>query len=127
MGWEIYPTGLLDVLLRLWSEYPVSRLYVTENGAAFSDRLDEHGTIQDTDRIRYLSQHFREARRALLAGVPLYGYFVWSLLDNFEWAHGYRHRFGLVYVDYETQKRTIKDSGYFAAQVAATNGAVLDE
>jgi beta-glucosidase len=127
MGWEIYPTGLLDVLLRLWSEYPVSRLYVTENGAAFSDRLDEHGTIQDTDRIRYLSQHFREARRALLAGVPLYGYFVWSLLDNFEWAHGYRPRFGLVYVDHETQKRTIKDSGYFAAQVAATNGAVLDE
>jgi beta-glucosidase len=127
MGWEVYPLGLYDVLVRLSREYSVSRLYITENGAPYPDRLDEDGFVHDPDRIRYLSRHFQEARRALLAGVPLYGYFIWSLLDNFEWAHGYRPRFGLVYVDYATQRRTIKDSGYFAGRIAATNGAALDE
>jgi beta-glucosidase len=127
MGWEVYPEGLYDVLVRLSREYPISRLYVTENGAAYPDHQDENGEVHDPDRIRYLTRHLEEARRALLAGVPLYGYFIWSLLDNFEWAHGYRPRFGLVYVDYATQRRTIKDSGYFAGRIAATNGAALDE
>jgi beta-glucosidase len=127
MGWEVYPSGLYDVLVRLSGEYPVSRLYITENGAAYPDQPDENGEVHDPDRIRYLSRHLQEARRALLAGVPLYGYFTWSLLDNFEWARGYRPRFGLVYVDYATQRRIIKDSGFFAGRIAATNGAALDE
>ncbi|MGO8949815.1 MAG: GH1 family beta-glucosidase [Ktedonobacterales bacterium] len=127
MGWEVYPKGLYDVLVRLAAEYPVAKLYITENGAAFTDHLDEQGEVHDATRVRYLSQHFQEARRALLDGVPLRGYFVWSLLDNFEWSYGYRPRFGLVYVDYPTQQRTIKDSGYFVGRVAATNGGSLDE
>lgn len=127
MGWEVYPDGLYDVLLRLSRDYPIARLYITENGAAFADQPDEKGEIHDTDRVRYLSLHIQQARRALLAGVPLSGYFVWSLLDNFEWSHGYHPRFGLVHVDYPTQRRTMKDSGYFTGRVAATNGAALDE
>jgi beta-glucosidase len=127
MGWEVYPSGLYDVLARLWSEYQVSGIYITENGAAYPDHVDEDGSVHDPDRVRYLSRHFEEARRALLAGVPLYGYFIWSLLDNFEWAQGYRPRFGVVYVDYATQQRTIKDSGYFTGRIAATNGAALNE
>ncbi len=127
MGWEVYPEGLYNVLTRLADEYQVDKLYITENGAAYPDQVDETGAVHDTDRTRYLNLHFEQARRALLAGVPLYGYFAWSLLDNFEWARGYRPRFGLVHVDYPTQRRTIKDSGYFAGRVAATNGGALDE
>jgi beta-glucosidase len=126
MGWEIYPTGLHDILLRLHRDYPEARLYVTESGASFPDLVDERGEVHDPLRVRYLEQHFQEARRALADGVPLCGYFIWSLLDNFEWAHGYLPRFGIVHVDYETQQRIIKESGYFAGRVSATNGGALD-
>ena len=126
MGWEVYPTGLYEVLTRLHRDYKVAKLYVTESGASFPDLVDERSEVRDPSRVRYLERHFQEARRALANGVPLHGYFIWSLLDNFEWAHGYLPRFGIVRVDYETQKRTIKDSGYFAGRVAATNGGALD-
>jgi beta-glucosidase len=127
MGWEVYPSGLHDVLMRLRRDYKPGKVFVTENGASFPDLVDERGEVHDPRRVRYLEQHFHEARRALAEGVPLCGYFVWSLLDNFEWAHGYLPRFGLVHVNYETQERTIKESGHFAGRVAATNGGALGE
>jgi beta-glucosidase len=97
-------------------------ILITENGAAYGDRVTEAGGVHDGDRIRFLEQHFRAARRAVAAGVNLRGYFVWSFLDNFEWAEGYAPRFGLVYVDYETQERTPKDSALWYRDVAARNG-----
>jgi beta-glucosidase len=127
MGWEVYPEGLYAVLERVHREYPVAKLYITENGASYPDVADPSGEVHDQARIRYLGRHLLEARRALAAGVPLHGYFIWSLLDNFEWAHGYLPRFGIVRVNYTTLERTIKDSGYFAGRVAATNGGALDE
>ncbi len=127
MGWEVYPEGLYQVLLRLRDAYSPTKLYITENGAAYPDTLDERGEVHDAERVSYLRRHFQEARRALAAGVPLAGYFTWSLLDNFEWAHGYRPRFGLVRVEYATQQRIIKESGHFAWRVAATNGGALEE
>ncbi len=127
MGWEVYPEGLYAVLQRLHYEYPVAKLYITENGASYPDTPDPTGEVHDQERVRYLGRHLLEVRRALAAGVPLHGYFIWSLLDNFEWAHGYLPRFGIVRVDFRAQQRTIKDSGYFAGRVAATNGGILDE
>ena len=111
MGWEVYPQGLYDLLTWLHRDYQPRQLFITENGAAFADQPDARGEIHDTQRQDYLQAHFDAASRALAAGVPLRGYFIWSLMDNFEWAHGYSKRFGLVYVDYATQKRTIKQSG----------------
>ncbi|HST64416.1 MAG TPA: GH1 family beta-glucosidase, partial [Mycobacteriales bacterium] len=109
MGWEIDPTGLYDMLTRLQRDYGIP-LYVTENGAAFADAPGPDGAVDDPDRIAYLDGHLRAAERALADGVDLRGYFVWSLLDNFEWALGYSKRFGLVYVDYATQQRVPKAS-----------------
>jgi beta-glucosidase len=116
MGWEIYPQGLHELLVQLHEEYPVPPLYVTENGAAFDSG------IHDADRIEYLTGHFAAAERAIADGVDLRGYFVWSLLDNFEWAYGYSKRFGLIHVDYETLARTPKDSAVFYAAVTRANG-----
>jgi beta-glucosidase len=127
MGWEVYPDGLRATLVRLREDYGPRAMYVTENGTAYPDTLDERGEVRDPDRVAYLREHFRAAREALQAGVPLRGYFVWSLLDNFEWAHGYTQRFGIVYTDYATQRRIPKASAAFFSQVAATNGAALDE
>ena len=110
MGWEVYPRGLYDLLLRLHEDYGPIPLYITENGAAYPDVL-EQGRVHDPERTAYLEQHFAQAARAIEAGVPLKGYYVWSLLDNFEWAFGYERRFGIVYVDFETQERIVKDSG----------------
>jgi len=115
MGWEIYPDGLRDLLIRLNDDYDLPTIYVTENGAAFPDTV-VNGAVHDTDRRDYLEQHFAAAADAIAAGVPLEGYFVWSLLDNFEWAHGYDQRFGLVFVDYPTQERTLKDSARWFAE-----------
>lgn len=109
MGWEVYPQGLTDLLLRLHRDYPVPPLYVTENGGAFPDVAHE-GQVTDVDRTRYLAEHIAAVGRALEAGVPMAGYMVWSLMDNFEWASGYAKRFGIVHVDYETQQRTPKAS-----------------
>jgi beta-glucosidase len=126
LGWEICPDALRDLLIRLTREYGIGQLYVTENGAAYNDRVDDTGTISDTDRIDYLRAHFSAAADAAEAGVNLAGYFVWSLLDNFEWARGYEEhaRFGLIYVDWETQQRIPKQSaGWYADLIAAHQSA----
>jgi beta-glucosidase len=115
MGWAIQPDGLRELLARVSVDYEPARIYVTENGAAFAD--DPGGA--DPRRVAYLRDHFVAAADALEQGVPLSGYFVWSLLDNFEWAHGFTKRFGLVYVDFASLSRTVKDSGRFFAAVAA--------
>jgi len=98
---------------------------ITENGAAFEDTSVEHGIVQDDDRIEYLGEHLREARRALEHGVKLEGYFLWSLMDNFEWSMGYTRRFGITYVDYGTLARTWKKSARWYQSVIGSNGGIL--
>jgi beta-glucosidase len=115
MGWEIDADGLYDVLTRVRRDYAPLPLYVTENGIAL-------GGIADAGRIAYLDSHFRAAHRAIADGVDLRGYFVWTLMDNFEWAWGYSKRFGLIHVDYSTLQRTPKDSARWFAQVTRRNG-----
>lgn len=124
MGWEVYPNGLYEVLSRIWREYQPRQLYISENGASYSDAPGPDGHVHDARRIRYLRHYFAAAHRAIEAGVPLAGYFVWSLMDNFEWAHGYTQRFGIIWVDYETQRRIPKDSALWYRQVIADNGVV---
>ena len=114
MGWEIYPRGLTDVLLRLQRDYPVPPLYVTENGGAFKDKVVD-GHINDTERTDYIARHIDAVADAIRQGVRMQGYMVWSLLDNFEWASGYEKRFGIVHVDYESQRRTLKGSALWYA------------
>jgi beta-glucosidase len=109
MGWEIYPQGLTQLLLRLHHDYPVPPMYVKENGAAFKDTLLD-GRVRDVRRRDYIASHIAAVGDALRHGVNMAGYMVWSLLDNFEWASGYDKRFGIVHVDYATQTRTPKDS-----------------
>lgn len=121
MGWEVHPESLRLLLKRISDEYGRPRLYVTENGAAYEDVVTEDGRIVDTKRRDYLCGHIQQAALALEDGVDLRGYFAWSLLDNFEWAEGYSRRFGIVYVDYTNQKRTVKESGYWYASVAKAN------
>ncbi|WP_326685331.1 GH1 family beta-glucosidase [Streptomyces microflavus] len=111
MDWEVYADGLEQLLLRLTEEYGVERIYVTENGSAFQDTVAADGSVHDPERVRYLEEHLAACARAVAKGAPLAGYFAWSLLDNFEWAYGYDKRFGLVHVDYATQRRTVKTSG----------------
>jgi beta-glucosidase len=110
MGWEVYPSGLTELLLRLHRDWPVPPLYVKENGAAFRDELVD-GQVHDPERVAYLEAHIAAVADALDQGVPMAGYMVWSLLDNFEWTSGYAKRFGIVHVDYATQRRTLKNSG----------------
>ena len=121
MGWEVYPDALREVLLRLHRDYALPALYVTENGAAFAERV-EGGEVRDVDRIAFLHDYLSAAHDALEQGVPLRGYFVWSLLDNLEWEHGYDKRFGLIRVEYETQERTVKQSGHWYRGVIERNG-----
>jgi beta-glucosidase len=121
MGWPIVPDGLSRLLIRLSQDYPQVGLMVTENGAAFHDVLED-GRVHDDDRVAYLDGHLREVRRAIEAGADLRGYLVWSLLDNFEWSEGYRRRFGIVHVDYETQNRAFKDSALWYRDVISRNG-----
>jgi beta-glucosidase len=121
MGWEVYPHGLYQVLARVHLEYGPAAILVTENGASYGQGPDEKGRVRDVARQRYLHEHFVAMHRALSAGVPLRGYFAWSLLDNFEWDRGTGQRFGLVWVDYATQRRTIKDSGHWFRSVAIEN------
>jgi beta-glucosidase len=120
-GWPVEPGGLYEVLVRVTTDYDPPPLYVHENGAAYPDRLDAAGRVDDRDRIAYLDAHLRAAHDALAAGVDLRGYFVWSLLDNFEWARGYADRFGIVHVDFATQRRTPKASAHWYGAVARTN------
>jgi beta-glucosidase len=117
IGWEFYPQGLYDLLTGIHRDYDAPTMYVTENGTALNDALSPDGKVHDPRRIEYLRQHFTAAGRAMDAGVDLRGYFVWSLLDNFEWAMGYPPRFGLVHVDYETLRRTPKESSRWYADV----------
>lgn len=122
MGWEVHPPALRSLLVRVQREYQPPPIYITENGAAFSDRIDSDGKVHDPRRANYLQEHFRQARLAMDDGVDLRGYFVWSLMDNFEWGYGFSKRFGLVYVDYPTQRRIPKDSAEWYAGVIARNG-----
>lgn len=123
--WEIYPQGMYDLLVWLRLGYNFKDIYLTENGASYHDVISPDGRIHDTLRIDYLHQHFATLLRAIKAGVPVRGYFCWSLMDNFEWAFGTSSRFGLAYTDFETQKRTLKDSGIWFGKVARAN-ALLD-
>ena len=123
MGWEVHPEGLYRVLCRVHFDYRPRRVYVTENGAAWSEGPGANGRVPDHRRLAFLRDHFRAARRAIAAGVPLHGYFVWSLLDNFEWDRGYSQRFGIVWVDYRTQKRILKDSAVWYQRVIRSNSA----
>lgn len=109
MGWEVYPEGLTELLLRVHHDYPVPPIYVTENGGAFKDQCVA-GRVHDPQRTDYIARHIAAVAEAIRQGVPMAGYMVWSLLDNFEWASGYGKRFGMVHVDYATQQRTLKDS-----------------
>lgn len=121
--WEIYPEGIHEVLLRIWKDYqPTCEIMVTENGVPVPDGLDFDGRVRDERRIRYLKNHIFQVHRAIQDGVPVRGYFHWSLMDNFEWALGYAPRFGLLYVDFGTLKRSVKDSGRWFAKVIADDG-----
>ncbi len=123
MGWEVYPDGLQEALLHVTETYAPPKIYITENGCAYDVPADAEGRIADEKRIAYLQSHFAAAGRAMAAGVPLAGYFVWSLLDNFEWGLGYAKKFGLIGVDYATQKRTPKESARWYRDFIASGGA----
>jgi len=118
--------GLFDLLIRLRDDAPGLPLYITENGAAFNDYVNPDGAIEDPERIEYLHGHLRAVHRALTAGADLRGYFAWSLMDNFEWAHGYTKRFGLMFVDFGTQRRIQKRSAGWFADVARNNSIPAD-
>jgi beta-glucosidase len=122
LRWEIRAAGLEQVLVRLAREYGAREVYVTENGSAWADDLTPDGQVHDGGRLRYLEEHLAACGRAVRRGVPLAGYFAWSLLDNFEWDYGYDARFGLVYVDYATQQRVMKNSGRRYAEIIAAHG-----
>ena len=121
MGWLVDPEGLYELLVQVSDTAPGLPLYITENGCAAEDYVDSAGEVNDLDRISYLHRHLAAAARAVTAGVNLAGYYVWSLLDNFEWAWGYQRRFGIVYVDFETQRRIPKNSAHFYADIVRAN------
>ncbi len=126
MGWEVYPEGLTELLVRLDRDYQVPPMYVTENGGAFKDQLVD-GKVHDTDRARYIAKHIEAVGEAIRQGVHMEGYMVWSLLDNFEWASGYEKRFGIIHVDYATQRRTFKDSARWYQDFLQNQRTVRDE
>jgi beta-glucosidase len=112
MGWEVYPEGLTELLLRLHDDYPIPPIYITENGAAFNDQIVD-GKVHDPLRTDYIARHIKAVSDAIRAGVSIQGYMVWSLMDNLEWASGYGKRFGIVHVDYATLERTFKGSAHW--------------
>jgi beta-glucosidase len=122
IGWGITPDGLTNTLGRLRADYPAIPIYITENGIALDDTVGADGTVDDARRIDYLTSHLDAAERAIADGTDLRGYFVWTFLDNFEWAMGYRPRFGLVYTHYETQARIPKASAHWYKEVIGRNG-----
>jgi beta-glucosidase len=121
MGWEVAPDGLLTILRRVHADYAPPRIYITENGAAYGTAPDEQGRVRDVSRQRYLWTHFAAAHAAIAEGIPLAGYYLWSLLDNFEWGEGYSKRFGLFWVDYATQARLAKDSAHLCRRIIREN------
>jgi beta-glucosidase len=122
IDWEVYPEGLYQILNRLYFDYQIPKIYITENGASYGDGPDENGRVPDQRRLTYLKEHFEAAHQAISNGVPLAGYFVWSFMDNFEWAYGYSQRFGITWVNYDTQERILKDSALWYKQVISNNG-----
>jgi beta-glucosidase len=123
MGWPVDADGLYDVLVRLRREYGAPMIYITENGAAFDDEALVDGVVEDPSRVAYLADHLQALRRAMADGVDVRRYHVWSLLDNFEWEHGYDKRFGIVRVDFATQERTLKRSAlWYRDHIATTRG-----
>jgi beta-glucosidase len=124
MRWPIEPEVLTELLVGLHREYAPGRILITENGAAFDDVLGPAGGVEDPARTAYLREHVEAARAALGAGIALGGFFVWSLLDNFEWAEGYDRRFGLVYVDFPTQERTPKASARWYGEAVRPGGVL---
>lgn len=121
MPWEVYPHGLFEVLMRVHLDYRPSKVLITENGAAYADGPDGRKRVADGRRVRFFRDHLLAARRALVEGVPLRGFFAWSLMDNFEWDHGYTQRFGLTWTDYATQERIPKDSALWYRRVIDQN------
>jgi beta-glucosidase len=126
MGWRIEADSLTELLVDLHQRYRGVPMMITENGAAFTDVMEEDGTVHDVDRIEYLAGHVRAVSAAIAQQVDVRGFFVWSLLDNFEWAWGYTKRFGLIHVDFETLRRTAKESAHWYRKVIAANGLVAD-
>jgi beta-glucosidase len=127
LGWNVYPDGFRDMLLKVTGRYGKLPIFIMENGAAYPDRVAADGQIHDGERVEYYRQYLGALQEAIAAGVDVRGYFAWSLMDNFEWARGYDARFGLVYVDFETQQRTVKDSGKFYSRVIRENGLFWKE
>ncbi len=122
MGWEVYPQGFYNILGRLHFDYGFPAIYITENGAAYPDQVGPGGQVDDPGRLDYIKRHLETVLKAIQIGVPVRGYFAWSLLDNFEWGFGYSKRFGLVYIDYVTQERIPKSSANWYREVIHNNG-----
>lgn len=122
IGWEVHPESLYRLLNRIYFEYDIPKIIITENGASYLEAPDENGRVNDQKRIDYLQGHLTAIHRAIQNGVPVAGYMQWSLMDNYEWAEGYTQRFGIVYVDYDTQERFPKESAYWYRDVIAANG-----
>ncbi len=127
MDWEIHAPALRRLLVRLKNDYQVPPTYITENGCAVADVISADGKVHDPQRIQYLQEHLEQLHLAITDGVDLRGYLAWSLMDNFEWAYGYSKRFGLVYVDYPTQKRIVKDSGEWYSRTIKANGVEVSQ
>ncbi len=126
MGWEVYPEGLFEIMERLHRDYAFPQYFITENGAAYPDSVDESGAVQDPKRVAYYQSHLAQTARIVKSGIPLRGYFAWSLLDNFEWSFGFSRRFGIVYVDFETQQRIPKASYQWYRTLIAERAIELD-
>jgi beta-glucosidase len=126
MEWRVTPEALYWGPRFFFERYKLP-IVITENGMANCDWVHSDGKVHDPQRIDFLSRYLREFKRAIDAGVSARGYFVWSIMDNFEWAQGYKQRFGLIYVDYDTGKRTLKDSAYWYKDVIASNGDILTD
>ncbi|MES0864856.1 family 1 glycosylhydrolase [Ruegeria sp. SCPT10] len=128
IGWEIRADGISHLLRQVYARYDnLPPVYITENGACFNMGPDDTGAVDDTPRLNYIADHLDELVGSIAEGIPLKGYFAWSLMDNFEWAEGYKMRFGLVHVDYDTQARTIKNSGHWYSDVARAHRAACSE
>jgi beta-glucosidase len=122
MGWSVYPPGLKDLLVDIKNTYDSPVIYITENGTAAPDTPDAKGFVKDRARVSYLREHFLAVHEAIQEGVDVRGYYVWSLMDNFEWANGYAPRFGIVRVDFDTLERTPKESAWWYCGVIERNG-----
>jgi beta-glucosidase len=125
--WEIYPAGIYELVKRIWNDYRPNKIFITENGVCVPDGIDFDGKVRDNRRIQYLQDHLIQVHRAIEEGIPVMGYLVWSLMDNFEWALGYQKRFGLVHIDFETLSRTVKNSGIWFRDVIKKNGFIPEE